>query len=238
VNDCQNVFGYKCRTSCESGEEPVSQSCSVGICCRPVVSNCLTPADCSKSECQGKIVYDNGIGTTCGAETKTCTELLGSECASDEECSGGSFMQATETTRCCVGGSCLKVQKTCSELGGALCQSSEQCSANNIASSDSTDGMHCCQGTCTKPTSVWFWVIIIILALALIAGGYYGYKKGAFKKLFKKKPSVPPSPFGFRPPVRPYAPPQFPFVRPQQRRQQPSEFDETMSKLKSLSEKK
>ena len=269
-NDCVDVQGFVCRDSCETGEINVDYPCLAGICCQTegFSGNCKSIEDCLKPECDGLSVtdffgkkgvceygteksckdeFDNDYnGLTDMADTpcqQTCYQLLGTECAVDESCDG-EVRETVETKNCCTG-TCVKEDRTCSEQGGVFCKNSQTCTGNPVAAKDATTET-CCQGTC-KGSSILMWVIILIVLIALGAGGYYGYKKGYFDR-FKKKPGfqggTPTSrgPIGFQPPVRPFSssqtpPPQF-MQRPNPSRPANPELDDTMSKLKRYSEKK
>ncbi len=266
-DECSSIYGYNCRDSCLEGEEEVSYSCLSGICCKPQELECLSIEDCAKDECIGKTVTDYfGVKGVCESPEKscddnfdndydgltdsndpdcqvTCYELLGEECSLDEKCDG-TLRKTLETNRCCIG-ECIKEEKTCYEQGGVFCESYSDCEGEVVASSDSTQE-YCCIGSCKK-SSAWIWILLILLLLSS-AGGYYAYKKGYFKKWIgklKKKPSAPATGFpSYRPPIRPYYPPQqFRTQRPQhypplKKEKAKDELGETLEKLKKFSDKK
>ena len=277
AGDCISK-NYFCRTSCQSGETQTSLSCTSGVCCQPAAGACTTVSDCSKSECWGQTVVDStgnkgvclqsesSTSTGCSdnfdndnngltdladsACQKSCQDLAGTECSQTENCNG-QLRTTLETDRCCLG-TCQAATQSCPSQGGTLC--ADTCSGSKVASSDATAYNSCCIGKCAKPgLSITFWIILIIILLALAGGLYYAYKKkyldkylGSLDKIFKRKPRAPPSSpaqqqIGFRPSVKPLfqpSPQQYP--RPIERRiptATDSELEDTLGKLKKFSEK-
>ena len=265
IGDCVSAGG-SCRASCESGEtESAALSCLAGgVCCQPSAGACTTIVDCFDPECIGATVTDStgkkGVcenpETTCNdnfdndgngltdmndnACQKFCSDLAGTECLSDEACSG-EMRKTLETDRCCLG-SCEKSTNTCSEQAGSLC-SADKCSGSVIASSDSTSTQICCSQKCNAGISITTWIVIIVLLAVLGAGIYYLNKKhylDRFKGMikFKKKPSAPPSgqQITFQPPVRPFYP-QGRMIERKIPTATEKELEETVKKLKGFSEK-
>jgi len=231
INDCEAVYGYFCRTACESGESSVAISCALGACCKPSGSTtCNSLSDCSKAECNGEFVTDI-LGTRGQCEVKeticddsfdndndglidnddpdcqvTCFEIGGTECSFDESCDVNT-RRTLETDRCCTG-TCAPSQITCGSQGGEFCSTkSEQCDGSILSASDASTAQFCCVGSCKSQRSVWPWIIILLLIVG--SGGFYAYKKGyldryinKLSKYFKNRKAAQPKTFG-KPAYRP-----------------------------------
>lgn len=222
INDCGEIYSYFCRTACESGEERVSISCALGVCCKPSGSaSCNDIEDCSKSECKGEFVTDifgrrgqceltesicddsfdndnDGLIDNDDPDcTVTCFEIGGQECSFDEECDVNT-RRTLETDRCCTG-TCAPSQITCGSQGGEFCSTKNQrCDGSIVSASDASTSQFCCVGQCESKRSAWPWIVILLIILG--AGGFYLYKKGYLDKYFdqlskyikKKRPSKQP----------------------------------------------
>ena len=273
-NDCVTSYDLNCRDSCLSDEKEVTYSCLSGQkCCEPTgpAANCQNVGDCSNNECIGKLVKDaSGIQGPCATsetgglcsdnfdndnngytdsadsncQLKTCDELLGTECASNENCDGGILQEAVGTNRCCVeGGICVRETKSCSDQSGVLCSTDSECSGGDpVTSSDTSSLQYCCLGTCKKATSL-SWLIYLLIFAVLAVAVFYFYKKGFFRKFMKPKapgfgPSFSP---GFQPPVRSFSPgrPSTTPGRPERRLSTETEsaLQDTMGQLRKFSGK-
>ena len=121
-------------------------------------------------------------------QDRTCSQINGRPCLSDEQCSG-STEETTDEKDCCTA-QCLK---RCSSLGGDACDPGEKCSGGIME--DSAEGDCCVGGTCKKPANLtWLWILIIILIIAGAGFALYWFK---FRKKGeeKQKPGEKPSPF-------------------------------------------
>ncbi len=117
---CEEQYGQLCDMEqgyyCESGHELIASDATDTLVC------------CEQGYCS----------------LKTCSELNGSICTSDELCRG-TYTWASDTygeKSCCIG-ECV-LAKTCSELGGEPCENAE-CDGQLVAAYD-TD--KCCIGKC------------------------------------------------------------------------------------------
>jgi len=238
-NECENM-GYSCKDSCSAGEEEetfYSGSCLAGVCCKPAAGVCEVLSDCSKGECDGEIVKDefgrtgiceyggeltcydgfdnddNGLidneDPSCRSE-KLCDELAGAICSSSEICQGGEMKITIDTDYCCVDGVCAQGLRTCAEQGGNICSPEQSCS-NLIKASDTS---FCCSKECGKKGGLWWLVILLVIAIAVVL--YLLYKKGIIKFGGKPKPSIGPGAFP------PYSPPFSAEVKRQQPATQPA----------------
>lgn len=210
INDCEDIYGYFCRTACEGGEEGVSISCALGVCCKPSgLASCNALEDCSKSECSGEFVTDifgrrgqcevtesvcddsfdndnDGLIDNDDPDcTVTCFEIGGQECSFDEQCDVNT-RRTLETDRCCTG-TCEPSEITCASQGGEFCSTKNQrCDGSIVSASDASTSQFCCvstgAGACKSKRSVWPWIVILLIGLG--AGVFYLYKKGYLDRYF------------------------------------------------------
>ena len=214
LNDCSDVYGFFCRSSCLADEQQTSASCSTGICCKPEGLNaaCSALADCSKPECSGQFVtdifskrgkcelnketicndnFDNDNDgfvdlqdTDCSV---TCFDIGGQECSSTDQCDV-TTRKTLDADACCTG-TCAPAQVSCQAQSGEFCSSNQQCDGNQVAANDASASNVCCVGSCKSKTNLWPWIILLAVLL-LGAGIYFAYKKGyldKYKKYFNFK---------------------------------------------------
>ncbi len=261
-NDCEDTYGYFCRSACNFDEQSFSASCLVGVCCRPAgeAGACSRIEDCGKPECVGQFVSDvfgrRGIcesqETVCNDNfdndndgrtdlddsdcAKTCFELGGEECTFSQDCDGN-LRTAIGADRCCIG-NCVDTVSTCSSKGGFLCSEDESCGGNFLSASDASASRICCSQQCSPKRAIWPYILILVL-LALAGAIFFLYKKGYLEKFikFKGKPAAKPEEKfpPYRPPVRPYYP-EHTFEESRKKKEveteTESELKETMEKLK------
>ncbi len=146
---------------------------------------CLSPLNCNNAGGNSLSGYScasgNSICCNKNIVLKTCTELTGEVCNSNQLCKGGveeaaSGINTGET--CCVGGTCSDVVATtecennggyCS-LGTVSCTSSEQESSYACGESNKV----CCVKktvTTTTTSNAWIWILLIIILIILVIVG-------------------------------------------------------------------
>ena len=190
---------------------------------------------------------------------KTCSELNGEICATNEFCSGGDTTYAAGLQtgeECCVEGIC-KVREDptgtneCEDMGGT-------CEAFSCASGSEASEYYDCEyqgDTCCMPADKeggsywWIWALFVLVILTVVAIIYREKLKELYYKFKAKggkgtgsqqphRPGFPPGPGYNRRPVGP--PPQRRIMPPQQRRpiqrpqKNPRELDDVLKKLKDM----
>ncbi len=204
---------------------------------------CISTADCPEAE-QLNNYHCSGSGKICckTENLKSCDELGGEICSSNENCDGISEKSINDS--CCIGECKPKPQKTQCEEFNYNCRTS--CSDTEEETDyDCDEQKICCK---TKTTSsggsslIWILIILILIIGAVIAYLKRDNLKLFFFKLknnFKKESGAPPAPPhpprpGFPPirrmPQRP-APQQSP---PQQSPQRHDAMDNVFKKLKDM----
>jgi len=205
----------------------------------------------SATQCEGKRLADldcagNLICCDTPITLKTCQELGGTFCQSDERCSG-TVTPSSDSGTCCVGGSCETVtQQTQCELQGGQCRT-DSCNTDeeqNTAYSCNNQDICCVQKTTPIGGSKWWIWLLIILIILVVIGIIFRDKLRRFwfttKSKFGGSSRVSPGP-GFPPssrapmtgPPRRILPPPQP-ARPPMRRAG-GEMDEVLKKLKEMS---
>jgi len=208
---------------------------------------CVAPQDCLSAN--GKLLGDNyycrDIGMKCCDKQpplKSCSELGGRTCASGETCSI-STVSSSDSSPCCKG-TCEKAQTyTCS-------------SCRSVCGDDETElqaGLTCpqpevCCGPKPSQSSLWIWILLIIIIILAILAFLFRDKLKEFWFMFKARfskpsPPSPPSPgmrtaprgFPPRPGMMPMSPQRFQ-PRPMPPQQRTTEFDDTLKKLKDMSQ--
>jgi hypothetical protein len=232
------------------------------------IPECNSATDCRKVDCEDKYVTDSsgklgkceypseiscddsfdndgdGLKDFSDSDcTETCLQKGGEICSGNDVCSENAI-KAYDTAECCVGA--CESKKTCSEQNGFECSASQECDAYLTAS----DTLYCCSSKCRSKSSIIPFIIIFVI-LILSGAAFFLYKKGFFRKKFEvKKPIFPASAqtqqIQYRPPVKPLLAQQP--IQPQQmqplerraaiRHEVKSELDETMRKLKKITEEK
>ncbi len=224
------------RSDAESCER-AGYSCEIESDCRAAGGNILANYDCTTT-----------FGLCCSIKEteKTCTELGGDECTSNQECSEREVPSAEGT--CCLG-TCenKRAQNTCEVNGGdcaSSCDSSEEKSSFSCTDSEEI----CCveKDEPIKPKSNIIWILILgILILLVIIAIIYRTKIQIWWHTFTGRMSS--SPVTRGPP--PGASPSLmssnyrrisprPQIRPSTRRpasQVDKEMEETLKKLKEMS---
>jgi hypothetical protein len=205
----------------------------------------LTCDDDLDNDGDGFIDGEDSDCPTCSKEGYTCC----SECESGYTQS--KYDKSCGTGVCCS--RCKIVTQTCSSQGYECCGECESGYERSTYDS-SCNGQSCCVKC--KSSKLWLWIVLGILIVGI--GGAAAY----YFLVLKKKPKAPrqmlPPGIGFRPPVRPYVPPMQqqaarpyipPVTQPQQiQLRQPevkpkltktdTELEETLKRLKKISEKK
>ena len=129
----------------------------------------------SENSCEGDILQDYscpGIQKCCSVPRteKTCTQLLGEKCASNQICAGGRFEDASDSTTCCVNGNCEdEVALTECETNSGNCRSSG-CGEDEESSTYSCDAdKTCCVAKPIKESWPWWiWLLIILIILVIV----------------------------------------------------------------------
>ncbi len=144
---------------------------------------CLSPIECQNNE--GNILSSytctSASKSCCDKQTvlKTCSEMEGETCNSNQVCSGGTFESALNLEigeRCCIGGTCKapEVENECEQTGGICVPFSNGC-----AKDEKTTDYECARTTeicCiedkTPPeegSGIWIWIFILILLIIIVA---------------------------------------------------------------------
>lgn len=201
---------------------------------------CITTSDCPDSQLLGNY-YCSSLGKKCcqTENLQPCSDLGGTVCDSEKECSGIS-KRASDAQQCCME-DCQtpQTQNECEVMGGT-CRSS--CSSLQTGTDFSCDdSVFVCCKTSTTPNKSggnwWIWLLVILIILVTLAIIFrerlkvllYKIKSG-FKE-DKGRPSnsggVPP---GFGPSDRP-ASQSRPMMRPPMRPMQPQRPQSPINRL-------
>ena len=182
-------------------------------------------------------------------EQLTCAEQNGKICSSNEICSGGDWVSAANTNKCCVGGTCKipSVSESECEQNNGTCRLSCLDDEEEADYSCEFTGEICCvTKTTTGKSYVWIWILLILIVLVVI-GIIFRDKLRDF--LFRIKSKSMGSRPGPRPgPPRPPGQLHYPIRRPPERRIIPRrpvrpikrlskpqrELDEVLKKLKRM----
>lgn len=242
VKGCDNQTN-KCINQTTSGD---------GDSCIDAGYYCVSPLKCSEEDNLDYLgLVCSGIKVCCLSESseQTCDDLDGIECSTNQECTG-SMRSASDTSRCCVGGSCIErgeVEETACEKANYDCRFS--CSEDEEGKDFSCDtGKKCCGPAEKEEKSyLWLWLLIILIILVVLAIIFRNQLKiwlFRIKSKFKKGPPPSRTGPGFFPPRRilPRARPRMILPRQPARRPIPKtarteknkELDETLKKLKQM----
>jgi len=178
---------------------------------------CIPQAECPSNEDIGNNYYCPSLSDTCckTENLQSCSAYSGTECSSDEVCSGNE-RKALDTSDCCVG-ECVPRPATvqCEEFG-YICRDSCSDNQESINYDCGDAGAVCCRTKSSGGSAWWIWLLIILILAVLGALGWiYRAKLKLFlfkiKTKFKKQrggkssPAPPTGPGGF--PPRPGFPP-------------------------------
>jgi hypothetical protein len=176
----------------------------------------------SRASCTGEVLsaYDcsAGLSICCSEakEEKTCSELAGTICNSNQNCGGGTLDDASDTQlgeSCCISGTCTEIEDspseefTCSSNGGT-CEISS-CSGDQVEDTFYTCeyGDICCIDSSDKgekSSSLLIWILLALIIL-IVVGIYFKDKLRVYfeqigSKFGKKgpNPTIGPGPGGPR----------------------------------------
>ncbi len=205
--------------------------------------------------------YTCATGVCCSEspEQQSCSVLEGEICSSSELCSGTS--QSSSDGSCCLGTCNPAPQANACEQAGGSCYAS--CNSDETLTGDSCDADSsdvCCkkEGTAPSGTSIWVWIILLVILIALVVLAiFYRHKLQMLWFKLRRKPAPGTTaqrgfPPGGRPPFPPASGPiplrgqQPRFIPSQQGQQRPpirrpgmsqadKDMEETMRKLKDMS---
>lgn len=212
---------------------------------------CIPSTECSSSEDVGDNYFCPSLSDTCcmTESLKTCSEYIGTECSSDEVCTGNE-RKAIDTNNCCTGSCQERPQENECELNFYTCMSACSEFQEPISTYSCDQGEICCRTkTTTQKESMWWIWVLIILIIAVLAAIAYVYRdklklywfqlKTKFKK-DKGSGGSTTSPTRPRPgfPPRQNMPPRpgFPPIRKQQTRVAPPKKRTYDKKDKAMSE--
>lgn len=221
---------------------------------------CLTPNECNLTGGSNlPNFFCSGINIVCCNKQKvekSCSELGGKICTSNQECTV-ELISAKSTTNCCPAeGTCeekpepqqTECERASTEYSCSLSNCEEGYEENNY---ECESGFVCCQVK-QEPSKWWIWLLIILIILLLLAIWKRNQLKVwmfRVKSNFSKKPIEPEqrrSPFPTNMPPRypipsdrriiPGAMPPRPMpFQPPKNFPKDKELDETMKKLKDMS---
>jgi len=236
-NDCK-LSGYYCMSAMSCGVDNLLLSYGG---CGSVDKCCSTPKD-----------------------DKTCSDLNGEVCGSNEYCQGGSDLYSSDTNYneiCCVGGTCTPKVDTGEVSQEDLCENNwGTCEETSCVDGYRETTVYSCEGDkicCVQDKSKvepigkkywWLWLLFILIILAVL-GIIYREKIKEYIKKYKEKgkpttneqrkgpgfPSYPRTPTGF--PQRKIIPkPSHPIQRPLAQRPKPKSPKELDDVLSKLKE--
>ncbi|MBU3913346.1 MAG: hypothetical protein KKE50_04595 [Nanoarchaeota archaeon] len=186
---------------------------------------------------------------------KTCADKGGVKCSSTEDCSGdGSLVSASDSTRCCIGGTCEEREQASCEVDTTF-QCKSTCAADEEIKTGSefscTGGEFCCALKIQAKKSYWWiWLLIFLIILVVLGIVFrnqlrvYLFKLrsgGKSSSVQQTRPPFPPMssmPRGMqmRPMPRPGMPPSSSSRPPAQKGSKiDQELEETLKKLKEMS---
>jgi len=261
VNECLTDAECSSNEECIDGDcvIPSAENCEAqGKYCVPS-GECLSLGGVSFSEysCTGF------TQECCSQDLSTCFELGGEVCSGSKTCSDSYKESSDSPFNCCIGTcetNAPRVEEyTCGVgVSGETCRN--ECLSGEEANTQSCDlGQTCCEEK-TGGSLLWVWILLILIIVVILAIIFRNKLKllwYRFKSKFRKgpaprqtRPPFPPSgqgrmiPSSARPVFQrpnPRYPQNFPRPYPQQRPQQrPSQsdkdFEETLKKLKDMSE--
>ena len=209
---------------------------------------CQLPGECSEAQGSVQPGYEcPGVQICCSQklQLKTCANDNGKLCGLEQTCNGQLFKASDGD--CCLG-ACenTEVQQTkCETNTAGTCRSS--CNSGEQSVSDTCSSNEVC---CVEQESAglpWFWIILLIILIALLVVAML-YRDALRMWFFKRKGKASSAPI-IRPSVPPSSPPSSTFTRPTafqnrmrapvrqapQHRQDTSDMDETLRKLREMS---
>ncbi len=213
---CSDV-GYTCvndSSQCSSGTVKQQYLCETSseICCDNSSSG-EGGNDCESagytcaltSSCQGAPLYQYndcpGVQRCCETlkEQKTCEDINGTVCSSNEVCSGGNSLYTAGLgtgEECCVGsGTCEEVKSPVSTCEDNLGYCSSSCSSGDVETTDYTcdnSANVCCMPSENPPESGsywWIWVLFFLVVLVVVGIMYRNKLREFIQKLKAKKGS-------------------------------------------------
>lgn len=145
---------------------------------------CLSPIDCKNAggttlASTYSCASGNSICCSKNIVLKTCTELKGQICNSNQLCQGGSPESALGINTgetCCVGGTCTAIeeQTECEISGGSCALATFGCASNEEESGSACGESNkiCCikkTNTTTTSSNLWIWIVLLILLIIIVA---------------------------------------------------------------------
>lgn len=267
LNERCTLIGGGCvdDNECDEGEECFEATCTPveAIDCEDAGYSCRSRTDCSDDG--GSILdYDCNIPNKCctiAEKEKTCSELDGEICNSNQNCVGGTKITSASdlglSESCCIGGICQDKGSELSdcEFYGGTCRDS--CLSSESTSSDPCTNSFdlCCirGGESGGSSYTWVWILIILIVLVVLGILFKDQLRLFFLKIKSKfggskssgprgppRPKFPPSTGAImnrRPIPRKILPRQNLPSRPAPRKPLPKkndELDEVLKKLKDM----
>ena len=130
---------------------------------------CTFSADCSEDDTLENFYCLGSSSVCCKTQPAelTCDEKQGIICSDNEECSGGNYISASDSSSCCSG-SCveIEVEKTECELNNYTC--SYSCTDDQEEKDYACDGNDVCCAPKTS-SSWWLWIILLLILITLVA---------------------------------------------------------------------
>jgi len=214
---------------------------------------CIPSSDCSGSNDISNNYFCPSLSDGCckTENLKSCSEISGRECNSDEICTGNE-RKTTDTNNCCTGSCEERPQENECETNFYTCMDSCSEFQEPMSTYSCNGAQTCCR---TKPDTAdktgikwWIWLLIILILITLIAIAYiyrdklklmwfqiktkFGKGKGKGGALSQRpRPGMPPKP-GF-PPIRRFRSIATPRKRRLDRRDRA--MSDTFKKLKEMS---
>ncbi|MEK9184981.1 MAG: hypothetical protein AAB866_02340 [Patescibacteria group bacterium] len=167
-------------------------------------NRCMASPDCQDAGGDVLADYVCNAGLKCcsvAAVEKTCEQLKGDVCSSNEQCSEN---EVSSSDGLCCTGKCNEkevVVYTCASEGNGECKTSCGTGEEGIAGYTCEFSDVCCSKK-TGGSSLWIWILVILIILVIVAIIFrdklrpYWFR---FKSKFGKKPSSPTRPSGIFP---------------------------------------
>jgi len=215
---------------------------------------CIPSSDCPSSDDISNNYFCPSLSDKCckTENLKTCSEIGGQECSSNQVCTGNE-RKATDTNSCCTGSCEARPQTNDCETNFYTCIDSCSEFQEPISTYSCDQSQVCCQtkkDTTSSDTGLkwWIWLLIILILVTLIAIGYiyrdklellwfqvktkFRKDKGGGTSSQRPGPGIPPRP-GF-PPIR-RSRPIINKIRKRHSGIRDSEMSNTFKKLKEMS---